>query len=336
MTRILHILANTAALATAILLLSAGFEAQAAKIKLGTLAPEDTPWHDALRDLGEDWDRLSNGKVQIQIYAGGIAGDEPDMVRKMRIGQLHAAALTGVGLGNVSREALALQLPLMFRDDAELICVRDKVRDLIEANLAKRGFVVMTWGDAGWVRFFSKVPIAKPEDLKGRKMFFWSGDDDTLAAWRDWGAEPVSMAVTDIFVGLESGLIDTVATTPLAALSYQWFPLTPHMTDLRLAPLVGAVVISKRSWDKIPKSLHASLIESAERIGGKLRAASTRYEAEAIEAMKGHGLKIVTVPESAIADWEKAARESYDPLVANLVSARMMSSVKSARDACRE
>lgn len=325
----------TAALFSALVAFAPQAEARDTVIKLGTLAPEGTPWFDSLRDMGEKWEELSDGKVRVRIYPGGIAGDEPDMVRKMRIGQLHAAALTGVGLANVSEDVQALQLPLMFRDDAELNCVRNRVKSQIEGDLAKRGFVVLTWGDAGWARFFSTKPIAGPEDLKGRKIFFWSNDDELLKSWRDWGTNPVAMSVTDVLVGLQSGLIDTIATTPLAALSYQWFPLAPYMTETRLAPLVGAVVISARTWNRIPEELKAPFMEAAEEVGKRLRAESAKFEIEAIEAMKERGLSVVPVSNAQTKAWEATARGDFDAAMSKALSEGIMTAVGKARDVCR-
>lgn len=329
------ILALITVLGLALPLFTGGAEARNTVVKLGTLAPEGTPWFESLRDMGEEWERVSNGSVRIRIYPGGIAGDEPDMVRKMRIGQLQAAALTGVGLGNIGRDVQALQMPLMFKDDAELNCVRDRVRGTVEGDLAKKGFVVLTWGDAGWARFFSTKPIAKPDDLKGRKIFFWSNDDKQLKAWRDWGTNPVSMSVTDVLVGLQSGLIDTIATTPLAALSYQWFPLAPNMTELRLAPLVGAVVISKRTWNRIPKNLHGPLKAAAETAGKKLRADSAKFEVEAIAAMRERGLTVVPVSKDDVAAWERTARGDFDAAMSETLSASIVKKVGAARNVCR-
>jgi TRAP-type C4-dicarboxylate transport system substrate-binding protein len=304
-------------------------------LKIGTLAPEDTPWFESLRALGDEWEEISKGEVKVRIYAGGVMGDEPAMVRKMRAGQIQAATLTAVGLGQIATEVSVLQTPFMFRDDAELLCARDKMSTPFKAALAEKGFVLTTWADAGWVRFFAKEPIVAPDDLKGRKMFFWAGDDTFMAAWRDWGVEPVPMTITDLFVALQSNLVDTMATTPLAALAYQWFPLAPNMTDLRLAPLVGGIVISDRGWAKIPEQFHDAFIEAAERNSATLTEASATFENEAIDAMKEHDLKVIPVPDAIRTQWEDVAREEFYPLVEEQVSAQIMADMTTARDACR-
>ncbi|MGH7186179.1 MAG: TRAP transporter substrate-binding protein DctP, partial [Pseudomonadota bacterium] len=286
--------------------------AEVVKIKLGTLAPEGSPWHDALRDMAEEWKQISNGGVEVTIFAGGVIGDEPSMVQKMRIGQLQAGGLSGAGLHKIATEVQALQMPMMFRSDNELACVREQIRPTLEAVLEQAGFKVLTWSDAGWVYFFVKSPVVKPEDLIGKRLFVWAGDTSTVEAWKDFGAEPVPLPATEIYQSLQSGLIEAVPTTPIAALSYQWFPLAPHMTDVKWAPLVGALVITNRAWQQIPEELRPRLLAAAEKTGERLRAQTPAFEAEAIEVMQQHGLLVEPVPANIVAEWERQARAGYD------------------------
>jgi TRAP-type transport system periplasmic protein len=145
-------------------------------IKLGTLAPEGSPWHNILRDMAESWKTATGGTVQFRIYSGGVAGDEPDMVRKIRVGQLHAAALSGAGLSAIAPEIQALQMPMMLTSSEELDYVRDRLAPKLEAILEAKGFKVLNWGDAGWVQFFAQKPVVGPEDLKPMKLFVWAGE----------------------------------------------------------------------------------------------------------------------------------------------------------------
>ncbi len=160
MTRIL------ASFLAASVLICTSVPGYAQTIKLGTLAPEGSPWHQIIRDIAESWKEISGGQVEVRIYAGGVAGDESDMVRKMRVGQLHAAALTGEGLARIAQEVQALQMPMMFRSDEELDYVRGKIGPRLEEIFEERGYILLAWGDAGWVHFFAQQPVVHPDDLK--------------------------------------------------------------------------------------------------------------------------------------------------------------------------
>jgi TRAP-type C4-dicarboxylate transport system substrate-binding protein len=316
-------------------LVCASVPAYAQTIKLGTLAPEGSPWYQVIRDIAESWKEISGGQVEVRIYAGGVAGDEPDMVRKMRVGQLHAAALTGEGLARIAQEVQALQMPMMFRSDAELNYVRGKLGPRLEAIFEERGFVLLAWGDAGWVHFFAQEPVLHPDDLKPMKLFTWAGESAIVEAYKDAGYQPVPLAATDILMALHSGLINAFPTTPVAALSFQWFGLAPHMTDLKWAPLVGAVVISKRAWERIPEKLRPRFHDAARQAADRLQVRVRELGDEAVAVMQRHGLSVHAVPEAAVPAWEQAARAGYSRLVGAIVPADMVATVERLRDEYR-
>ena len=323
------------ALLAALLVHGAGAAASARTIKLGTLAPEGSIWNEIIRDMAEAWKAATGSDIEVRIYPGGVVGDEADMIRKMRIGQLHAAALTGVGLAKIAPEILALQMPMMFRSDAELDYVRQRLGPRLEAILEAKGFKLLTWGDAGWVHVFAQRPVVYPDDLKPLKLFTWSGDTATLEAWQKAGFRPVPLAATDIHTALQSGLINAFTTTPIAALSFQWFGLAKHMTNLKWAPLIGAVVISTRTWRALPDEAKPALLRAARDAGARLKRAVPKLGEEAVEVMKKHGLVVHQVPDDAVAAWERGARAGYASLVDVVVPAAMVAEVERLRDAYR-
>ncbi len=316
-------------------LLFAGSPAPAQTIKLGTLAPEGSPWYNIIRDMTEAWKSTTAGKVQFRIYPGGVAGDEPDMVRKIRVGQLHAAALSSVGLAEIAPDFQALMMPMMFASDEELDYVRSRLEPKLEALLEAKGFKVLNWGDAGWVRFFAQRPVVRPEDLKPLRLFVWGGDTTYIEGWKDAGFHPVPLAATEIHTGLQSGLINAFATTPIAALSFQWFGLARHLTDMKWAPLFGATVISTKKWQEIPDHVKPALLQSAREAGTRLRQDVRKLERQAIEVMTKHGLVVHPVPPDIVAHWERSARASYPRLVGKVVSAEMVAEVERLRDEYR-
>jgi len=319
----------------AIAFLPVGPSASAQTIKLGTLAPEGSPWYNAIRDMAETWKTATGGKVQFRIYPGGVAGDDPDMVRKMRVGQLQAAALSGQGLYEIIPEVQALMMPTMLASDEELDYVRDRFAPKLEVLLEARGFKVLNWGEAGWVQFFAQKPVVRPDDLKPLRLFVWSGQAAFTEVWKDAGFHPVELAATDIMMGLQSGLINAFSTTPLAALSYQWFGLAKHMTDLKWAPLVGATVISTKKWQEIPDEVKPALLKSARETGARLRRETRNLDDNAIAVMQKHGLNVHHVPPDIVAQWEHTARASYPKLAEKVVPAEVVTEVERYRDEYR-
>jgi TRAP-type transport system periplasmic protein len=273
-------------------------------VKLGSLAPTGSPWDKGLNRLGAEWDKLSNGSVQLKIYPGGIVGDEADMIRKMRLGQLNAAGLTGIGLSRISPDIIAVQFPMLVRTNAELTYVLDKIKPAFAQELDKRGFKVLIWSFVGWVHFFSKDPVVTPDDLKRQKLFVWAGDADALQVWKESGFHVVPLTPTDIMPSLQSGMIDAFATTPLTAASFQWFGLAKNMCEMKWGPLIGGIVVATATWSKIPPDVAAKLETAAQQIGNDMQADILKSDDAAMGIMKKNGLVVNPVPASAEKSWQ--------------------------------
>ena len=149
-------------LAALVAALATTARAQTVTLKLGTLAPQGSTWHDLLREMGQKWEQVSDGKVKLRIYAGGAQGSEGDMVRKMGIGQLQAAAITNVGMHDVIPEPQALSVPFLFQSEAQMECAFAKVRPRIEQALEKRGLVALQWSRIGAIHLFCDSPFKRP------------------------------------------------------------------------------------------------------------------------------------------------------------------------------
>jgi len=311
--------------------LGAGTASGGVLIKLATLAPEGSAWHLALQEMAQEWQRVSKNEVRVRIYPGGVVGDERDMLRKMRIGQIQAAALTILGLSDIDKIVGALEMPLFYESQAELDTVRHVLDPDIRAALAAKGFVLLNWGDAGWVYFFSKHRITTPKELKSAKLFAWAGDTTGLRLWKALGFNPVPLATTDILPGLQTGLIDTFDTTPVAALSFQWYQHVKYMTDLRWAPLVGAVVIRKDTWERIPPELQQKLLAAAEQAEARVRKAVLDGESEAIKAMTDRGLTVVHLNAADVRAWHEEFEPAYPQLKGPLMPPAMLDRIMELR-----
>jgi TRAP-type transport system periplasmic protein len=272
-------------------------------IKLGSLAPGGSPWDKGLQRLGAEWEKISGGSVQLKVYPGGIAGDEADMIRKMRIGQINAAGMTGVGLSRIFPEIITVQLPLFIRSNEELAYVLDKMKPAFAQELEKRGFKVIIWSFVGWVHFFSRNPVVAPADLKAQKMFVWGGDPEAVMIWKESGFHVVPLTPVDIMQSLQSGMIDAFSATALSAASYQWFGLAKNMCGMKWAPLIGGIVVNASTWAKIDKDLASKLEATATIVGDDMQQEILKADEEAVTVMKKYGLTVNPVPQSAEDGW---------------------------------
>lgn len=288
--------------------------AAAQQIKVGTVAPEGSPWHDMLLDLNARWKQVSGGKITLRIYPSGTQGDEPDMIRKMRIGQLHAAALTSVGMETIATELNALSIPFLFESWEEVDYVRDRIGPRLKKSLEDKGFVVLTWGDAGWVHFFTVTPAPRPADLQKLVLFTWGNDPRTEEMYKDAGFRVMPLAATEILQSLQTGKIQAFPAPPIAALASQWFGAAKNMTPVKFAPVIGGAIISKAAWDRIDPSLRPQLLKEAEEVGRIYKPKIRKLEADAIAAMQKYGLKIAPINPAIEREWKQTAEKVYPRL----------------------
>ncbi len=304
-------------------------------IKMGTLAPDGSPWHQALQLMGERWRKISGGQVKLVIYTGGVLGDEPDMVNKMRIGQIQAVALSGAGMSTIEPGVMALQIPMMFDSYEELDYVRERVAPQLEKMIEARGYLVLNWGDAGWVHFFTTRPVSRLADMRRMKLFTIAGDSDTLDLWKANGFRAVPLAATDILTGLQTGLIEAVPTTPLYALLNQSFGIARNMIDMKWAPLIGATMVTRRMWDSLPAGFRGGMMGAAREAGGSLRDGIRKMGDEAIVTMQKRRLQVIPIDAATVAEWRREAEGVYPKLRGGQIPAALFDQVRKLRDEYR-
>jgi len=306
-------------------------------VKMATLVPEGSSWFEMLRDMGEEWKKVSGGQVTLRIYPGGVAGDEDAMIRKMRIGQLQAAAITGMGLAYLEKSFFALHIPMMYDSDEEFDYVRSRYAPVLEKKLAEKGFIVLNWGDAGWIHFFTTSPVTTPDEAKKLKLFLSSsgGDPTLLELYKEVGFRPVPLSINDLLPGLQTGMVNGYNATPLVSLAFQWFGLAPNMIDLQWASLTGATVIEKKTWDKIPADMQEKLLEASRTIGGRLQIEVRRLNEEAINIMIKNGLKVHKVSPDVQAQWRKMVEDIHPKIRGGIMPPEAFDAVKKFRDEYR-
>ena len=293
--------------------------AQALTLKIATLAPVGSPWTESLRRLSADWNRISSGRVKLKIYAGGIAGEEADMIRKMRIGQLDGAALTQLGWGLLDPGILALSTPFLIQEEEELEQVMEHSKAYFEDRLENAGYKLFAFSKAGWVHFFGRVPLIVPEDLMRVKLGVPAGSADFVDTWRKIGFNAFSLPFGDILVGLQTGMIDAFYAPPLVAATFQWFGQARYMTALPVAPVVGAVVMRSESLDGIPDELRGELLVTFDDLARQLNTEMVELEEEALSAMVQQGLQIQPVPAEAAARWRRIVGEGIHVVLGRII-----------------
>ena len=307
---------NLLASVLTVTLLGSAAEAQTV-IKLGTIAPEQSVWHDALLKIRQDWRDSSGGEVELRIYAGGVLGGEDEMVRKMQRRGLDAIAISGAGLPLIDSIVSCLSLPLLFDSYEQLDRVRSSVSAELEASIERRGYKVLGWAEAGWVHFFAKDPVRVPEDLRRQRLWTSTGSPEHEQLLNQFGFRVVALPVTDMLTGLQTGLIDAIDVPPLFALVDRSYQSASYMTDLAFSPLNSAVIASLAVWERVPERFHARFLAAVRSAIADLRTEIQTAEAEAIDQMRARGLEIVELDAAEVAEWQALAESAYPVLSCN-------------------
>ena len=302
---------RTLMLLAGLFVLQSGAADAAVTIKIATMAPEGSTWDKALRSMAAEWSVITHGEVKVKIYSGGVAGNETVMLRKIRIGQLHGAAMTNLGLLEIAPAAQVTATPMLIRNHGEYDHIMEHMGPLFEQRIEDNGFIPLSWADAGWVRLFTKSPLNHPSELSNHKFFAWEGDPVSVEMFQAGGMNPVVVAATDVMPALQSGLINGFPSTPLGALALQWFGVAPHMLNVPWGPLTAITLLSKDAWDMIPAKYHAELRASSRRTGDAINTSVRKQDEKAIEVMKRYGLVVQEVDADTLAAWEEAAQNCW-------------------------
>jgi TRAP-type C4-dicarboxylate transport system substrate-binding protein len=298
-------------------------------LRLGTLAPRGTSYHRSLVLLREQWLKASAGAVRLTVFPDGTQGGEADMVGLMQTGNLDAGMLTAVGLSEIEPAVTALQnLPMTFRNLDEVDYVGAKLHPQLEQRLLAKGYVVLFWSDSGWVRFFTKTPVLHPDDLRKLKLFSWAGDIQTYDLWKASGFHPVALETAGIAQGLMSDSINAIPMPPFFALAGQLNDQTKYMLELNWAPLVGAAVVRKKSWDRVPAGTREAMLKIAAETGKQIKSDGRAESDAAVMAMAKRGLVVQKVPPEVEAEWCAAVEKVQNKIRGKMVPAEMYDGVQ--------
>ena len=308
---------------------SASAEADVApthQLRLATLAPRQSGLGKAFQDLKKELRARTDGQVELKMYHGGVAGDETTVVRKMRVGQMDGALLTSTGLGALVPQVLVLQAPGLITSYPALDDVREKLAPDLEALFDKAGYKLISWGDSGRIRIFSKHEIQHPEDLRNVRPWVWRGSPTMKAFIEAAGANGVKLGLPEVFGALQTGMVDTVIASSIGVLGFQWHTRLKTMTKPGGGIVVGAYVIRKDKLEALPKEARDYIVQSATEHAVEFREGGRKIDEQASEALASR-LKTVNIWRNQRA-WEAVQRAAREALAGRLYSRSLMSRVQ--------
>ena len=272
------------------LLLVVPLSAQALTLKLATVAPEGSSWMVQMRQGADEVAKRTEGRIRIKLYGGGVMGNEKDVLRKIRIGQLQGGAFTSGAMAMVDPDLNLYSLPLLFDSLAEVDFIRAKMDKTLIAGLEKKGFDCFGFAEGGMALMFSQQPITSLDELKGKKVWVPEGDLPSYAAMQANGLTPVTLPLTDVLTGLQTGLIDVIGSSPLATIAFQWHTQLKYFSPTPLSYIYAMLVVDSRAMKKIAAPDRQVLHEVLGGIYAKLDKDNRVEDAKAEEALLKQGL----------------------------------------------
>ncbi|NWG03292.1 MAG: TRAP transporter substrate-binding protein DctP [Syntrophaceae bacterium] len=296
-------------------------------IKMGTLAPEGSSWMKTFQTLNTEVMKKTENKVQFRIYPGGILGDEMDMLRKLKIGQIQGVALTSAGLSTLFKEMDVLQVPFLFQSYEEVDMILKKMVSFFQKGFEDNGYVLLGWSEAGFVYLMSTLPVSSVADLKKAKVWIWEESPMSKAIFDEAGVKAIPLTVPDVLVGLQTGLVDVVYAPPSGAISLQWFTKIKYLTDFPLVYLAGGVVVKKDIFKQIPPPSQNFILESFQQHLDQLKAVTRNENRDAIRVMVKNGVKIITPPKDQIDEYKRLSKKAMDHISGQTFSKKVLDEI---------
>ena len=280
------------------------FAEQVYTLKFATLMPTGTAWSKLMDDWVKEIEQKSNGRIKVKMYSGGVMGDEPDVLRKIRKGQLHGGLFTGYGIGRIYSPARVLEMPFLFKSVDESDYVREQIMPEIEVGFRDSGFELLGWPEVGFIHFFSTKRITSVDDIRQLRIWLWQGDPLGEAFFKAAGINPIPLSIIDVYTQLSAkhGSIDTVYTSTFGAIALQWYSKLKYATHIPLTNAIGGVIVSNRFYNKLPADLQKLLKTTGKKMGDDIRLNAREENRKSIGLLEQNGIEFMF-------DWDEVDME---------------------------
>ncbi|OQX28620.1 MAG: hypothetical protein B0D92_07965 [Spirochaeta sp. LUC14_002_19_P3] len=284
-------------------------------IKLGSPFPEGSAWDTSLKRMADRWREISGGQISVRIYPGGIVGDEDDMLRKMGFNQLDSAVLTIFGMKSLVSDTFVMALPGILQSEAELDYAINEFAPRFSENFISKGVRVLSWSKSGWAYFYTADKVQSPNELRREKLSVSNTDSELAGNFKTLGFNVVPLALNEVMTALQSGMVTAVYCPPIAAAAYQWFAKAPYMLDFKLSPVIGGIVISERTWQRIPAKFHADLLQAVDEVSREFYEEAENLNDKAMDVMRKNSLVVTDLSEREGKEWGKVFTDGHALLI---------------------
>jgi TRAP-type transport system periplasmic protein len=305
-------------------------------IKIAMVTPEGSTWTKILHKMAEEVRTKTNGEIEFKIYAGGISGDELDIIRKIQAGRIHAAGFSGVGLGVILPEIRILEAPLLFKDYGEIDYVKEKLYSEFASGFAGKNYILLGFAEAGFVYFFSSSDISKHDALKNIRMWVWKGDAIAQTFLSTFGIKTYPLHLSDVSTGLETGMIDSFYSPILASVAFQWHTKVKYMLDYPMVNSTGGLLMDRKTFEDLSAKNREILKDSAKKFCAELVRLTRIDNEDAKAVLKESGVKFVPPLKQEINSFQESALRAYEKNIPGIYSRDLFNRVQKILGEYRE
>jgi TRAP-type C4-dicarboxylate transport system substrate-binding protein len=315
-----------------LLLIASPLSAIGITLKVAALVPEGTNWAKTLKNMSKEVKEATGGKVKFKIYYGGVAGDEPDVLRKVRVGQLHGGVFTGKTLGDIDGDMRAIEIPFNFYDKGEkAINALRGMENFLNKKFVKNGFKNLGFYGVGQVYMVSTKKVSNIEELKGIKIWSWEGDEVVKSMVDSLKLVSVPLSLPDVLSSLSTGIIGAAYAPPLGILALQWQSKVKYLIDFPVAFSTGALLISNKRWKKV-KAEHQKIVENiANKYISKANEYANADNKAGLETLKSLGVEFIKFKKSDLDQAEMIRKDVIKKLEGKIISKEAINLVNQYR-----
>lgn len=299
-----------------------GATAEAATLKIATLAPAGTTWMKEMKAGAKLIKQRTEGRVKLKFYPGGVMGNDQSVHRKIKIGQLHGGAFTPGGLSGIDSSIQALGLPMQFSSLDEVDYVRARMDRVMQQKMEAKGFVILGISEGGFARILSQQPMLDLESIRASKVWMPEGDKIGQTVFRALGITPISLPISDVFTGLQTGLIETVAVNPTSAIAFQWHTSAAYMTDVPISYIVGVLAVQQKAFNRLSAQDQAIVREEMGKVFKRMDKLNRDDNQAAKAALANQGITFVEPQAEEVARWRKISNQSIDAMIEDGIISR--------------
>ena len=289
----------------------------ALKLKIATIAPAGTNWMKLMKKGANEIKKKTSNRVKIKFYPGGVMGNDQSVHRKIRINQLQGGAFSSSGMSNIDSSIQVLSLPMLFKSFEEVDHVRKVMDEKIKEHVAKNGFEVLGISEGGFARIMSNKKINNIQDIRNSKVWIPEGEELVYETFKTMGISPIPLPLSDVFTGLQTGLIETIASTSTAAIAFQWHTKLTHIVDIPVLYVIGILAVKQKAFNKVKPDDQKIVKEEMKKVFLAMEKINRQDNLSATAALKTQGLQVIKPTDSEIKFWQNYSDESVQKMVQN-------------------